>query len=39
MQSDFAPEPYLEHLENWVDVDHVLAAEARQATAWETGTK
>jgi len=35
MQSDFEPEPYLKRLENLVDVDHVLAAEARQATAWE----
>jgi hypothetical protein len=35
MQSDFDPEPYLERLENLVDVDHVLAAEARQSAAWE----
>jgi hypothetical protein len=35
MPSNFDPEPYLERLENLVDVDHVLAAEARQAAAWE----
>jgi hypothetical protein len=35
MPSDFGPEPYLERLENLVDVDHVLVAKARQAAAWE----
>lgn len=33
--SEFRPEPYLERLESLVDVEHVLAAEARQAMAWE----
>lgn len=33
-EPDFNPEPYLEKLEALVDVEHVLAAEARQAAAW-----
>jgi len=32
--SDFNPDLYLEKLEALVDVDHVLAAEARQTAAW-----
>ena len=32
--SNFNPEPYLEKLEALIDVDHVLAAEARQSAAW-----
>lgn len=32
--SDFDPKPYLEKLEALIDVDHVLAAEARQDAAW-----
>ena len=32
--SNFNPAPYLEKLEALVDVEHVLAAEARQAAAW-----
>lgn len=31
----FNPEPYLEKLEALIDVDHVLAAEARQSAAWQ----
>ncbi len=33
--SDFNPHPYLKKLEALVDVDHVLAAEARQTAAWK----
>ena len=33
--SDFNPEPYLEKLEALIDVDHLLAAEARQSAAWQ----
>lgn len=32
--SDFNPAPYLEKLEALIDVEHVQAAEARQAAAW-----
>ncbi len=32
--TDFTPEPYLEKLEALIDVEHVVAAEARQAAAW-----
>ncbi len=32
--NSFNPEPYLEKLEALIDVDHVLAAEARQSAAW-----
>jgi hypothetical protein len=32
--TNFNPEPYLEKLEALIDVDQVLAAEARQSAAW-----
>lgn len=32
--SDFDPRPYLDKLEALIDVEHVKAAEARQAAAW-----
>jgi len=32
--TNFNPEPYLEKLEALIDVEHVMAAEARQEAAW-----